>query len=99
MSTPAARPSPSFTDNAELSRYELRLGDDLAGWLEYRPAGARVIFAHTEVLDAYEGQGLGGKLVRHGLDAARADGKSVIATCPFAAAYIDRHPELREYLA
>jgi predicted GNAT family acetyltransferase len=38
-------------------------------------------------------------MVRHALEAARSGGKSVIATCPFAAAYIDRHPELDEYLA
>ena len=25
--------------------------------------------------------------------------KTVIPTCPFAAAYIDRHPELEEFLA
>ena len=90
--------SVSITDNAELSRHELRLDGELAGWLDYRPAGRSVILAHTEVPDAYEGQGLGGLLVRHALDAARAAGKSVIATCPFAAAYIDRHPELQEYL-
>jgi predicted GNAT family acetyltransferase len=91
--------SASITDNAELSRHELRLDGQLAGWLEYRPAGASVILAHTEVLEGHEGQGLGGRLVRHALEAARSAGKSVIATCPFAAAYIDRHPELDEYLA
>ena len=29
---------------------------------------------------------------------ARAAGKTVIATCPFALSYIDRHPELDEFL-
>jgi len=90
--------SPTITDNAEFSRYEVHVGGRLAGWLERRPAGASVILAHTEVLDAYEGRGLGGLLVRHALDAARAAGKQVIVTCPFAAAYIDRHPELHELL-
>jgi predicted GNAT family acetyltransferase len=92
-------PPTSFTDNSELSRYEAHVDGDLAGWVEHRPAGDSVILAHTEVLDAFEGQGLGGRLVRHALEAARSDGKSVIVTCPFAAAYIDRHPELNEYLA
>jgi predicted GNAT family acetyltransferase len=90
--------SSSITHSEDLSRYELHVNEQLAGWLEHRPGGDSVILAHTEVLDVYEGQGLGGRLVRHALDAARAEGKSVIATCPFAAAYIERHPELEEYL-
>jgi hypothetical protein len=87
------------TDHPDRSRFELSLDGDLAGWLDYRPAGDSIILAHTEVMDGHEGTGLGGILVRHALDAARADGKTVIATCPFASAYIDRHPELDEFLA
>lgn len=89
-------PSTEFSDNAGLSRYEIRVDGDLAGWLEYRPGGESVILAHTEILEAYEGQGLGGQLVRHALRAARDAGNSVRITCPFAAAYLDRHPELGE---
>jgi predicted GNAT family acetyltransferase len=89
-------PPPELTHNAELSRYEARVDGRLAGWLEHRPAGASVILAHTEVLDDFEGQGVGGHLVRHAVGAAREAGKSVIATCQFAAGYIERHPELAE---
>ena len=86
---------PSVTDNPERSRLELRID----GELDYRPAGPSVILAHTEVMDGHARQGLGGELVRRALDAARADGRTVIPTCPFAHAYIDRHPELDEFLA
>ena len=89
----------SVTDNEQRSRFELRVDEELAGWLDYRPAGDSIIIAHTEVIKAHEGEGLGGVLVRSALEAARAAGKTVIATCPFAAAYIDRHPELDEFLA
>ena len=89
----------SVTDNEQRSRFELRVDEELAGWLDYRPAGDSIIIAHTEVTKAHEGEGLGGVLVRSALEAARAAGKTVIATCPFAAAYIDRHPELDEFLA
>ena len=89
----------SVTDNEQRSRFELRVDEELTGWLDYRPAGDSIIFAHTEVLKGHEGGGLGGVLVRAALEGARAKGKTVIATCPFAAAYIDRHPELDEYLA
>jgi predicted GNAT family acetyltransferase len=90
---------PSVTDNEARSRLELRVDGELAGWLDYRRAGESIILAHTEVLDGHAGAGLGAVLVRRALETARSDGKTVIATCPFASAYIDRHPELDEFLA
>ena len=63
------------------------------GWAEYRPAGESVIIAHTEIDERREGEGLGSVLVRGALDRIRADGRTVIPTCPFTAAYIRRHPE------
>ena len=91
--------SRAVTDNQERSRFELRVDGELAGWLDYRPAGKSIILAHTEVTDAHQGEGLGGVLVTGALEGARSAGKSVIPTCPFASAYIDRHPELDEFLA
>lgn len=87
-----------LTDHPERSRFELTVDGQLAGWVDYRPAGPSVIIAHTEVVEAHEGEGLGGRLVRGALDAIAAQGKTVIPTCPFAAAYIARHPELGEAL-
>ena len=83
----------TFTDAPERSRYELHLGDELAGWVDYRPAGASIILAHTEVAEGHGGAGLGGRLVQGAVEAARADGHTVIAVCPFATAWLDRHPE------
>ena len=79
----------------ELSRYELLAGDggQLLGFVDYRPAGASVIVAHTEIDESREGQGLGAELVRGALDAIRASGRTVIPTCPFTAAFIHRHPD------
>jgi len=84
----------AVTHNEDERRYELRVGGELAGFVEYRPAGESVIIAHTEVLAGHEGEGLGGVLVRAALEQIAADGRTVIPTCPFAAAYIGRHPEL-----
>ena len=79
----------------ELSRYELLAGDggQLLGFVDYRPAGASVIVAHTEIDEGHERQGLGAELVRGALDAIRASGRTVIPTCPFTAAFIHRHPD------
>jgi uncharacterized protein len=85
-----------ISDDAEAGRFEARSGGELVGWIDYRPAGASVIIAHTEVLEGHEGQGLGGTLVRAVLDRLTADGRTVIPTCPFATAYLHRHPELAD---
>jgi hypothetical protein len=83
----------TVTENPDLRRFELRDGDELLGWIDYLPAGASVIFAHTEIAPVHEQQGLGSVLVRQALDAMRARGTTVIPTCPFTAAFIGRHPE------
>jgi len=80
-------------DVPERARYELREGGELRGWVDYLPAGRSVILAHTEVLEGGEGRGQGSRLVREVLEDLRARGVTAIPTCPFAAAYIARHPE------
>lgn len=80
-------------DNPGKSRFELHVDGELVGWAEYVPGGASVIIAHTEIDERREGEGLGSVLIREVLDRIRADGKTVIPTCPFTAAFIRRHPE------
>jgi predicted GNAT family acetyltransferase len=84
---------PVVVDNPGEDRFELRLGGEVIGRAEYRPAGDSVIVAHTEVDEGHEGEGLGSLLVREALERIRASGKSVIPTCAFTAEYIRRHPE------
>jgi uncharacterized protein len=83
----------TVTDNADARRFELHAGDDVVGWVDYLPAGASVIFAHTEIEPGHEQQGLGSLLVRQALELVRDRGTTVIPTCPFTAAFIQRHPE------
>jgi predicted GNAT family acetyltransferase len=80
-------------DNPDQSRFELRDGDAVLGWVDYRPAGPSLIFAHTEVDPAHAGEGLGSVLVRGALEHLRAGGRTVIPLCPFTAAFLDRHPD------
>ena len=46
-----------------------------------------------EIDDAFEGQGLGSRLVRHVLDDARQHNLEVVPVCPFVRDYIARHPD------
>jgi len=55
-----------------------------------------LLIKHTEVLPAEEGKGYGSALVRSLLGHARAEGKKVIPICPYAAAFIRKHPEFQD---
>ena len=55
----------------------------LAGFAVYRLAPGRITFVHTEIDDAYAGQGLGGQLARAALDDVRGRGLAVRPDCPF----------------
>jgi len=50
-----------------------------------------IVFTHTVIDPGFSGQGIGSILVRWALDDARARGYSVVATCPFVKAFIERH--------
>jgi predicted GNAT family acetyltransferase len=85
--------------NPELSRYEIHVDGALAGFTQYREREDAIDFVHTEIDDAYEGQGLGGQLARGALDAVRAEGRKVIATCPFISGWIRKHEDYQDLLA
>jgi uncharacterized protein len=85
--------------NPDRSRYEIHVDGLVAGFTQYRLAPDGVDFVHTEVDDAYEGQGLGGQLARGALDDVRAKGQKVIATCPFIKRWIAEHEDYQDLLA
>ena len=81
-------------DHPEAHRYEVRDREGtVLGFSQYRVSGDVVVFTHTEVDDAQEGQGLGSRLVRGALDDVRAGGRRIRPLCPFVKEYVDRHPE------
>jgi predicted GNAT family acetyltransferase len=80
-------------------RYEILVGGELAGFIAYRLAPGRIVFVHSEIDGAFEGQGLAGRLARHALDDARARGLTVVAECPYIATWIERHPDYGDLLA
>ena len=83
------------TNNEAASRYEIHVDGKLAGFLEYRDVSGVLAFVHTEVDDAYAGQGLGGELARFALDDVKARDVKISPLCSFVAKYIDKHPEYR----
>lgn len=89
----------TVSDRPAANRFEIRIGDGVAGFVSYRPAESKYTFTHTEVDDRFEGQGLGSRLVAGALDAMRERHTSVLPVCPFVRDYIDRHPEYLDLVA
>jgi hypothetical protein len=88
-----AAPDLTIADQVDANRYEAHVGNELAGFLEYRLAGTRRILIHTDVLPAFGGRGIGAALARHALDEALAAGARVTPKCPFVRTWLERHPE------
>ena len=81
------------------SRYEARAGSELAGWVDYRRLGRRLVAIHTEVRPAFGGQGIASALIRRVIDDARATAVRISPACPLFAAHFARHPEDGDVLA
>jgi len=96
MSSAEAGEKPVITDHPDAHRFEATLGGELAAIAEYNLLTDAIMFTHTEVMPAFEGQGVGSAIARHVLDAARAKGLHVIPVCQFIAGYIRKHREYAE---
>jgi uncharacterized protein len=79
------------TDDRVNSRFELAIGDEIA-FLQYERQPDALVLVHTEVPVALRGRRIGGALVEAALAAARSAGLRVIVLCPFARAYLRKHP-------
>ena len=83
----------TVTDNPGAQRYEGRVGDDLAGTVDYYLRPGVITVVHTEVAAGFAGEGVGSVLVAGMLDDIRARGLKIVPMCPFTRGYIERHPE------
>lgn len=86
-------------DTGSKGRYFFKGESGDVAEMTYSNVGARqIIIDHTEVPDAFRGQGVGLKLVERAVADARAEGKTIIPLCPFAAAQFRKHPEWADVL-
>jgi len=84
---------PTITDNPAAKRYEAHVDGRLAGFAEYQLTDDLVVFTHTEVDPAFEGQGVGSAIAQHALDELRDAGvRKALPVCPFIKGWIERHP-------
>lgn len=90
--TPDAPDAPVVTDNPAESRYEVRVGGELAGFVAYHLRGQRITLIHTQVDSRFQGAGLAGQLARFSLDDARKRNLAVLPSCPYIRSWIGKHP-------
>ncbi|MFF3905832.1 GNAT family N-acetyltransferase [Streptomyces sp. NPDC001848] len=78
------------------NRYEILVDGTRAGLTAYRDRGEQRVFYHTEVDDAFAGQGLASQLVQQALTDVRASGKRIVPVCPYVAKFLKKHEEFAD---
>jgi predicted GNAT family acetyltransferase len=81
------------TNNTTSRRFELTIGDDTA-FLVYDRTPGSLVLVHTEVPAPFRGEHFGEALVKAAIDYGRAERLRIVAVCPFARAYLRKHPHL-----
>ena len=79
------------SDNPALKRFELTV-DGLTAYLAYERTDKTFTLVHTEVPEPLRGRHIGEALVKAALEEGRAAGLRIIVVCPFARAYLRKHP-------
>ncbi|MEU9543506.1 MULTISPECIES: GNAT family N-acetyltransferase [Streptomyces] len=77
-------------------RYEILVVGETAGLTAYRDRDDQRVFYHTEIGDAFAGQGLASLLVQQALTDTRAAGKRIVPVCPYVAKFLKKHDEFAD---
>ncbi|MGA5036968.1 GNAT family N-acetyltransferase [Streptomyces capoamus] len=78
------------------NRYEVLVDGERAGLTAYRDRGEQRVFYHTEIDDAFAGQGLASRLVQDALTDVRDSGKRIVPVCPYVAKFLQRREEFAD---
>jgi predicted GNAT family acetyltransferase len=79
-------------DDAGHEQFAVSVDRDTAK-LEYQLEGHRLLLLHTEVPEAFRGQGVAGQLVEAAVAKARANHLTIVPWCPYARRWLREHPE------
>ncbi|MER5259758.1 GNAT family N-acetyltransferase [Streptomyces sp. NPDC002855] len=96
MTPPDATPTPPARAVRRVDprhRYEILVDGKAAGFTAYRDRDHQRVFFHTEIDDAFAGQGLASILVREALTDVRASGLRIVPICPYVAKFLQKHRE------
>lgn len=90
---------PELRKNESENRYEIVVDGEVAGFIDFSRNERVVDLPHTEVDQAYQGQGLAAQLADFALEDIREAGLLVKPTCPYIAKHIERNPDFETILA
>ena len=85
-------------DNLAESRFELT-EDGAMTFADYSRRGGALVIPHVETPPAARGQGAASRLMAGIVLHAREQGAKIVPLCPYAAAWLQRHPEHRDLIA
>jgi uncharacterized protein len=88
---PSATDIGAVSDNVAQRRFELKVDGHVA-YLEYERTPNTLTLIHTEVPVEIRGRHIGDRLVESALAIGRSEGRRIVVICPFARAYMRRHP-------
>ena len=82
-------------DNRDLHRFELPV-DGQVVFAEYRRQPGRLVITYVEAPPSLRGTGAAGRLMQGVLEEARTEQVKVLPLCPYARAWLQRHPEFSD---
>ena len=88
---PATELLSQVSDNRARNRFELAI-DGHTAFLAYERTTDSLTLLHTEVPVELRGRHLGEALVEGALEIGRREGLRIAVVCPFARAYLRKHP-------
>jgi len=82
-------------DNRHLQRFELPVEDQVV-FADYRRQPGRLVITYVEAPPELRGTGAAGRLMQGMLEEVRLEGIKVLPLCPYAKAWMQRHPEFKD---
>ncbi|RVW10601.1 N-acetyltransferase [Prescottella agglutinans] len=84
--------------HSDSRRYEIRVGNETAGFTEFVDSGDQRIFFHTEIDERFSGRGLASTLIRAALEDTTAHAKRIVPICPFVAGFLEKHDDFADHV-
>ena len=91
--------TPAVTENRHLGRFELLHKGEVVSFATYSEQGRTITVSHVETDYQHRGNGHAAQLMEGLLAIIRADGRTIIPRCPFAAAHLRRNQQHSDLLS
>lgn len=94
----ATDPTTTIHHDAAAHRFAASV-DGTEAFVDYEQHGEQMVITHTRVPESIGGRGIAGQLTQAAFDHARSAGLTVRPQCSYAAAWVERHPDVSDLIA